>query len=221
MTISSKVAAAAFCAAALPIWANAAVLDFGSGVTDGSTFTTYSEDGFTFAVSTTGGTAGAALFSTTCVIDGVNCGGDLDLVPAAQGDGGVEGRILIRQETGVTGVSDDAATAGTITFTLLNNRAFRWTGASAIDDTTFTFSTSVDGDLGSITLGEGEPGQLDFATPSSILRAGDSITFAMGGSGGVDSLLLTPVPVPASLPLLAGAAGLMGFAARRRKSRSA
>lgn len=39
-----------------------------------------------------------------------------------------------------------------------------------------------------------------------------------GTSGAIGSLEYTPVPIPASLPLLVGALGLMGFLSRRRRS---
>ncbi|MEM8690249.1 MAG: VPLPA-CTERM sorting domain-containing protein [Pseudomonadota bacterium] len=214
MSFKTTLAAAAFGISLAPVAVSAAIIDFGSGVTDGTTFTQYSEDGFTFAVTATGKTEGAALFSTTCVIDGVDCGGDLDLVPTVQGNNGIKDRILIRQEKGISGVSDDAAPGGSIIFTLISGSRFRWEGVSAVDDAIYKFSTSLDGEIGGFTLGENETGQLSFS--SSVLGVGDSITLYTNGSGGFDSLQLTAVPVPASLPLLLASAGIFGFAARRK-----
>lgn len=207
-------------AAMIPAAASAATIDFdalssNTLFANGSTFT---EDGFKFQVNYTGGSkvAGVAFFDTTCV--GAACNGDTDLKPAS-GDGDIAGNVMILQENN-SPIPDDAAASGSITLTLLEGSAFRWLGASAIDDTTFTFSTVADGILGTIPLtGEGETGKVAFA--SSVLRVGDSLTINYGGSGGVDSLVLAAVPVPAAGLMLLTALGGLGVAHRRRARRAA
>ncbi|WP_299854967.1 VPLPA-CTERM sorting domain-containing protein [uncultured Roseobacter sp.] len=226
--LTKAVAAAALSLA--PFSAFAAVLDFDSLTSSATPITTYSEDGFEFDVSftTAGGAVGAAIFDSTCVGNAA-CGGDLDLKPLAQGDNGVEGNLLILQEANRK-VADDDVSAGTITLTLTAGPAFRFIGASVIDDTTFTFFDQLAGELsasllGSISIGPegnlaGGTGQITFAQPSRIIGIGDSIVLGYGGSGGIDSLQLAAVPVPAALPLMLAGLGGLGLVARRRKTRA-
>ena len=204
-----------------PVVANAAVIDF-DGVPTSSVGSVPEmvlvEDGFTFGLTFTSPNAvGPAFFDTTC--SGSACNGDGDLRPMTQGENGVAGNVLILQETG-SNVPDDAATGGTITFTLLAGSSFIWEGASAVDDGIFGFSTVSDGNLGNIILtGERETGITSFF--SSKINVGDSFTVSYSGSGGIDSLVLTAVPVPAALPLMFGAIGGLAFVSRRRKTKQA
>ncbi|RKF16018.1 hypothetical protein D6850_00115 [Roseovarius spongiae] len=68
-----------------------------------------------------------------------------------------------------------------------------------------------------MAIGETTFGAASAATFSGIT----SITFAYGGSSAnqfyVAGATATPVPIPASLPLLVGGLGLMGWVARRRR----
>ncbi len=208
--------------------ATTVVIDFGTTGASATPLTTYSEDGFTFKfdLANSDAAAGAALFDTTCV-GSAACGQDLDLTPNGNpgytaGDDGVDGNILIRQEAGKS-VPDDEASAGWIKLILDSDTPFYWLGASAVDDGTFDFRTQADGNLGSITLGENETGQLTFGTKSSLIEKGDWIRVRFSGSGGIDALVLesvTPVPVPAALPMLLGALGGLSYMARRRKTRT-
>ncbi len=212
--------AAAFALAA-PLTAQAAVIDFdGLDSSPGqSLLTSFSEDGFSFDVSfvSDGNAEGVAVFDTTCT--GAACNGDTDLVPAVQGENGIEGNVLILQEPNVARPDDDFD-GGLFILTLTQGSAFKFTGASAIDDTTFEFGTRVNGTdtfFGSISLGaDSETGSTTFM--SNVVNVGDSILVRSLGSGGFDSLVIAAVPVPAGLPLLLG--GLLGFGvvARRRKS---
>jgi hypothetical protein len=217
---------ASFFAAAtlVPVTASAAVLGFENGTASATPITSYSEDGYTFGITFSGANStGAALFDTTCRDNNTDCGGDEDLTPGwitadTQGTLGVGGNVLIRQEAGAT-VPDDAATSGTITFTLQVGKAFRLIGFSAIDDGTFSMSTVADGTLvAPLGLNENQIGQRIFSTPSSIIRVGDSFTFNYSGSGAFDSVILSAVPVPAALPLMLVALGGLGVTSRRRRT---
>ena len=201
---------------------------------NGGAWTSYVFAGRTFSISSTSVHAslpnneGANIFDTKdCVAS--DCTRDSDLIPASDADG-VSGNVLIRQRTqdGHGDLANDAAGAGSIIFELVSGPALTWLGASAIDDGTFTFSTDIDGtvsELGSISLaGENETSKLVFAQKSSLIEENDKFVIHFSGSGGVDSLVfeeISVVPVPATLPLLVGALGGLGFMARRRKQRSA
>lgn len=171
------------------------------------TFTSFSEDGFTFDVSVTGGNANlAAAFDTTCI--GAACNGDPDLVPVS-GNGDVSGNVLIIQNnTGPT--PNDDPQGGDIFLTLTAGQEFWWLGASAVDDGMFSFFDVNGGALlGSIALaGEGETGKVSFI--SSLIGIGDTIRISLNGSGGIDSLILQTIPIPAGLLLmLTGVGGLL------------
>ena len=208
---------------AAPAAVHATVIDFDN--LDASSLqpvplTTFTEDGYTFGLTftTTGGARGPAIFDTTCA--GAACNGDTDLIPGAQGENGIEKNVLILQEELPSNTPDDDGQSGTITFELLSGTAFRWEGASAIDDATFDFSTGTDGLLGSIAMGaDNQTGKTTFS--SSLIEVGDTFTIAYSGSGAIDSLILAPVPVPAALPLLIGALGGLGVASRRRARKTA
>lgn len=208
-------------AIALPAAAQAAVLDFDaldSSNGQAVPLTGFSEDGYTFGLSFTANldARGPAIFDTTCV--GSACNGDTDLIPAVQGENGVRGNVLILQEQRPSPVPDDDGQGGTITFTLLSGPAFRLLGASAVDDGRFSFSTPVDGLLGTISLSsDNQTGRTTFGSPSSLIGVGGTFSVAYSGSGGVDSLVISAVPIPAALPLLVGALGGLGFVARRRR----
>ncbi len=199
--------------------ASAAVIDFdGLDASAGQTvpLTSFTEDGYTFSLSTTGGTAGAAIFDTTCV--GAACNGDTDLAlsPGRQGENGVFGNVLIRQD-GRRGqpVPNDSASPGSIILTLTAGPSFFLSGFSAIDDGTFKIFGG-GAELGSIMLGENQTGKTTFG--NFLVSVGDSLTLSYSGSGGFDSLEVAPVPLPAALPMLLAAMGGLGWVARRRRA---
>lgn len=213
--------------------AQAVTLDFDSGVATYSglnNLTGYSQDGLDFAVSLGSGdrrASGANLFNTlACSHQSnttTNCNGndDGDLVPQADGENGVAGNVLIRQENGNRGnqqgaLDDDASGNGSITFTLLSGPSFSLLGFSAVDDG--TFSISVDGNtLGTLRPGDDRATAITSFAASPILNIGDSFTVNYRGSGAVDSIGLAPVPLPAALPLLAAGLGGLAYMGRRRK----
>ena len=119
---------------------------------------------------------------------------------------------------------DEGRGGGTITLTSAGaNPGFSFTGASVIDNEEYTFYSLINGVqtlLGSTVLtGESETDILVFS--SDIIGLGDSIIIEYSGSGGVDSLVLAPVPIPAALPLFLSALGGLGLTARLRRKREA
>ncbi len=220
MKILSTVVAATFLTAGA---ASAVTIDFDSGVAGFSgdnNLTSYTQGGFSFAISETdlGGQAssGANLFnSDSCDSNVQACNGDDDNDLVHGGQVGVSGNVLIRQQAGIE-VDDDASGNGYITMTLLSGPAFSITGYSGIDG---LFDILVDGiGLGSLgSLDNNLVGSVVFDTPSRLIGIGESFVIAYTGSGGVDNITLAPAPVPlpaTALLLLAGVAGL-GVARRR------
>jgi len=171
----------------------------------------FTEDGLSFSVSTLGG-EDATVFNTRCVLDSLPCNGDEDLVPGSQGENGILG------EDG-SNIPDDSARGGTIILeSLAGNVAFRLTGVSAIDDGTFKVSTRINGTLTLLVqfvLGENETGIAGFN--SGLIGVGDAIVIDYSGSGGIDSLGVQAVPLPAAAWLfLSGLAGVFGVKRFRR-----
>lgn len=216
--------------------ASALTLNFDTGT---STFDAsghligYEQDGLVFSVTESGPrSSGANLFNVSGGLNpngqapSLSGGDDGDLIPAGGSADGVTGNILIRQDdhaqTGASGevLSDDAGSTGSITFTLVSGSAFSILGFSAVDDERFTVST------GGTTLGEivnsanNETAAVTFAAPSALIGVGGSFSVNYFGSGGVDSIVLAPVPLPAGAVLLLGALGGLGVM-RRRSNRAA
>ncbi|MEO1274201.1 MAG: VPLPA-CTERM sorting domain-containing protein [Pseudomonadota bacterium] len=132
---------------------------------------------------------------------------------------GVAGNVLILQETG-SDVPDDQAPGGTIVFSsALSNPAFFLNSFWAIDDGLFTIMAG--GESASVNNGSGPSaenveGQAVFSTPV-LINPGESFTLTFSGSGAIDNLSISEVPVPPAALLLLGALG--GFAVIRRKRR--
>jgi hypothetical protein len=216
-------------AAALGLSAPAAAitLDFDTGV---FTPTSYSQGGYVFALSSTGSNNGPNLFNTIC--DGNNdggpdgCNGDIDLVPGIanttggnQGQDGISGNVIIlqRDENGGQPNPNDDANGGTITFELVSGPSFRITQVSVVDDGLFSLSTNLDGQVSLLDLTADNETAIKSVT-TSLLTIGDTFTLDYGNqSGGFDSIVLAPVPLPAGVwLLLAGLGGLIGLKRRAR-----
>ncbi len=201
-----------------PFGASAAILNFDAlDSTAGQPIPllSFSEAGYTFALSFTGNNKGPAIFDTTCFGYSAICNGDLDLVPAVQGENGVGGNVMILQDnTGPT--PNDSAAGGTITFKLTSGPSFFLTGFSGVDEQAITaFDKDGTTVLGVIDLAnDSDTGRVTFK--SSRINVGDSFVFKFAGSGGIDSLVVAPIPVPAALPLSLAALGALGWVSRRR-----
>ena len=140
---------------------------------------TFTDDGITWEIATSGG-LGGAIFDTTCTGYGGSdgCNGDADLQPLS-GTGDVSGNVLIQQRNSVPTPNDDADTDW-ITLTLKSDVALVWKEVSAVDDGGYVFSTNKDGELGFIAIvGDSEQGKTSFQ--SSILTMGDVITVDFRG----------------------------------------
>lgn len=229
-----KILAAAVIAA-LPMSAQAATLTFDAPGTDASSsqtipLLTYSEAGFTFGLSfgPANQSSGPAIFDTTCSGYSVDCNGDSDLFLSAarQGENGVSGNVLILQSnTDSRTPNDDASAFNRVVFTLLSGPAFRIVGASAIDDVFLGFFPGDTTPLNRADriglVGTNRDGGTAIATNfvSPLFQIGDSFTVRYSGSGGLDSIVLAPIPLPAGGLLLL--AGLGGLAIARRRTKAA
>ena len=179
---------------------------------------------------------GPVLFDTTCPYGngspGSGCNGDADLSPASQGENGVSGNILIQQNDNESRTPNDDPVTDYLKITLKSDVTLLWESISVIDDGMYEFLINISGietNLGEVTLASNsETARVNVNAPLAMkmddfividfTRPGSS---SGGDSGGVDSLVFNvvpAVPVPASLPLLAGGIGLMAFMRRRRKT---
>jgi len=178
----------------------------------------FSESGFMFNVSVSAGDGTARIFNTLCDDNTIDCNGDTDLIPIVQGENGISGNVLIIQNGG--DIPNDSASGGDIILESTGgNQPFRFVGASAIDDGTFTFFSRIGTDvtqLAQIMLDdENETGSASFT--SGLIAPGDAIIIRYSGSGGIDSLVVQAVPLPAAAWLfLSGLAGLFGVKRFRR-----
>lgn len=192
----------------------------------GDIVTSFSKGGITGTVSATGGSNQAMIFDSR-----VLSGGDADLVAPfykffdASGNPntskGISSphNILIISEDGDQDDPDDNGSGGTITFKfdkLVDFASFR-----VFDDVDGFVVTSNNGDIST-------PISLDNDNQWAKVNTGftgvRSLTFDFkSASGAIDNLKVTlsPVPVPAALPLLLAGVGALGFAGRRKRSKSA
>ena len=218
---------AVVCAAALggsAATASTLILDF-DGTTGISGSSTIIDAGVTWGLSSSGGD-GPALFDTTCTGYGGSdgCNGDADLVPAVQGQDGVEGFVLIQQNSNVSVPNDDRFTEW-LEITIVDDIRVVWDSVSFVDEGTYVASTNIDGNLGSVTIAsDNQTDRLFFG--SSVLQQGDSVRVTFfnganpGASGAIDYLSFTTVsevPLPASVLLLLGGFGALTGLRRFKK----
>ncbi|MEJ6392496.1 VPLPA-CTERM sorting domain-containing protein [Gymnodinialimonas sp. 2305UL16-5] len=182
-----------------------------------------------FHVATRSNASGANLFDMDACDSEASCVGndDGDLIPQTENENGVDGRLLIRQDADNQGnplpLDDDDAASGYITFTLKSGPAFSLAGFSAIDVTRLALYSGI-GTSGPLLatvsgLDNNRTEAVSFA-PSSLINVGESFTFAFDGSGGVDSIVLAPVPLPAGGLLLLGGLGGLAIVRRRMAAKS-
>ena len=194
---------------------------------------TFTEAGYTFELGyrfrdERADNLGPVAFDTTCASYTVTCNGDPDLFldPSRQGENGVGGNVLILQSNipGDPVPNDDRTAGGIIIFRLLEGPSFRLMGASAIDDVGLAFFTGRRANradwLGLVNSRADNGTASGLLVVNPIIGVGDSFTVRFTGSGGLDSLILAPVPLPAgALLLLSGLGGLTVL--RRRSTRAA
>ncbi len=116
---------------------------------------------------------------------------------------------------------NDEARGGTITFSfdrLVDVLSFDYVdteaGGNELNVTAFDDNGLV-GTSGALIAGDGQ-----FDTFTAGFLGVRTLVFNFGGSGALDNIKITPVPLPAALPLLAGGLGILGFLGWRRRQRS-
>lgn len=209
--------------------ASAAILDF-EGNDSGDILNSFSVDGITGSIAAVGfgkGSDIAMVFDTDDFT-----GGDDDLEAPFYAeltgsnppkgtpvDGTAElspGNVLIISEDGDADDPDDNGQGGTITFTFDSLVTFM--GFDVLDDVTnFTVTANTNDTTGPISLAYDN----QFQSFADLNWAGVSeVVFDFGSaSGAIDNIAFeaTPVPVPASLPLLAAGFGIFGLMKRKRR----
>ena len=176
------------------------------------------DDGTTATVTTVSNRAGGS--NQAGVFDTDNpTGNDSDLgAPFTSASGGPilsPGNILIILGPGSgPGTPDDDAMGGTITFEFsrpVDLLAFDYFDTEAAQDDGLVVTTDTGGNSGVLTAGDNE-----YDTFSAPFLGITTATFAFGGSGGIDNLQIAPIPVPAAVPLLLSALGMLWLLGRTR-----
>ncbi len=215
--MKSSLVLAATTALAFAVPASAAVLDFNSFASGVAINSISSDDGtVTATVTTTGGIGQALTFDTGLTgTDDPDLEAPFTLFSDPTAPTVNPGNVLIIQTD--AGNPDDDADGGTIRFdfdTAVNFTSFRIFDGAAIDVSS-TSGGFFAGFVPEPTVGGSNLyGQFDV---SGLFDNIFDLTFTFKGSGAIDDLNVTAVPVPAALPLLLGAFGALGYVGRRRR----
>jgi hypothetical protein len=212
--------------------ASAAMITFddANGFTHGDDLTTMTDlavagSGVTYNVGVTGPNDNSALVFDTSLTGTPDP--DLEDPFDDPGTGATEtlspGNILIIGNN--NGAVDDDPDGGTITFTFSEEVSFVSfrlfdTGDSGSDGIDVTIEDSGGSTTDFLNVGAGL-GDNEFTEFSFGPTQGQIASFTFDGSGGIDNLNFTEVPVPATLSLMGAGLLATGFAARRRHTRGA
>ncbi|GFE63449.1 VPLPA-CTERM sorting domain-containing protein [Litoreibacter roseus] len=201
--------------------ASASTIDFNSFAHSDNVTSVMSSDGLVSAnVTASGGINQAWAFNTNLTTTRDNdLEGPFDSFNGTSPDGYDAGNVLIIQENLNTS-ADDNAGGGSITFQFAE--AVTLLGFGLFDDAVVTI-TSVSGGTtftGSLPVPAAD-GKYDNFDVGSLFENVTDLTFTLDGSGAIDDLrfALTPIPVPAALPMLLAGIGGLGLVARRRARR--
>jgi hypothetical protein len=151
-------------------------------------------------------------------------GGDTDLRSPFTGVPGTlpqlsAGKALIISEDGDSNDPDDEAKGGLITF--LFDTLVNFESIDLLDTEANGNEAVVSSNLGfvSAALFSGDGKYTQFKSTDPKLRGISSLTVSFGGSGALDNLTITPVPLPAGLVLMLTAVGGAALL-RRRQTRA-
>jgi hypothetical protein len=224
--MSSRITVALAATFAFGTAAQAAVIDFNDPAVQGQPISSVSStDGSVNAsITATGGIAQALVFDTTTINSADRDLQDPFRLPDGSVTGVRPGGVLIIQENADL-IPDDNASGGTITFdfdTAINFTSFRIFDGATItvssSDSTFTFEGFVPEPINE-NVGNRFFGEFDV---TGLFNNVNDLTFTFSGSGAIDDLEVSPVPLPAALTLmLAGLGGLGAVGARRRRKTAA
>lgn len=198
----------AVAALAVPLTAQAAVLDF-EDLAHGDAIDAVAVGGISATVTTIGGTNQARAFDTR-----ERRTQDPDLEGPFTGPVTDPGLVLIIQsdDRGVSAPNDERS-GGVVTFTF--DRLVNVLGFAGLDDIVVTASTEKGGAATLRVASDNESGRLSGL--GAEFQGVRQLSFDFSGSGAIDGIEVSAVPVPAALPLMLAGLGAMGLAARRRR----